>query len=92
MDFKYDMDLSKYSDKQIEAIEKQDYCENVKASMTEYKNAFENCSQKVEDKHLLVLSNLNVDKIAESEKDKMGSPEKTKDALEKQGFKCTIEK
>ena len=91
MDFRYDMDLSKYSDKQIEAIEKKDFCEEVKGSINEYKNAFENCNQKVEDKHLLVISDLNVDKIAEDEKDKMGSPEKTKKELEKQGYECTIE-
>lgn len=92
MDFKYDMDLSKYSDTQIEAVGKKDFCDVVKGSMTAYKDAFKNCDQKIEDKHLLVVSDLDVDKIASSEKDKMGSPEATKTALEKQGYNCTIEK
>jgi hypothetical protein len=92
MNFKYDMDLSKYSDMQIEAIEKKDFCEVVKGSMSGYKDAFNNCNQKVEDKHLLVISDLDVDKVAKEEPDKMGSPKETKNALEKQGYECTIEK
>ncbi|MBE6160858.1 MAG: hypothetical protein E7158_01375 [Firmicutes bacterium] len=91
MDFKYDMDLSDYTDKQIETVEKQDFCELVKSSMDEFSDAFKNCEKKVEDKHLFVTSDLEVDKIAKDEKDKMGSPEDTKKELEKQGYKCTEE-
>lgn len=91
MDFKYDMDLSKYSDAQIEAVGKRDFCDVVKGSMSAYKDAFNSCDQKIEDKHLVVSSGLDVDKISSSERDKMGSPEATKKALEEQGYKCTIE-
>lgn len=91
MDFKYDMDLSSYSDKQIEAIEEQDFCDIVKSSMSGYEDAFTKCDKKVENKHLLVNSELDVDKVAKDEKDKMGSPKDTKKELEKQGYKCTEE-
>ena len=33
MDFSYDMDLSNYSDLQISAIEKQDFCSSVKSTI-----------------------------------------------------------
>lgn len=92
MDFDYDMDLSKYSDVQIEAIGKQDFCSNVKSSMSQYKNAFTDCKQEITDKHLKVYSVLDVDKIAKNLLDKMSSAEAAKKELEKQGYKCTITK
>ena len=91
MDFQYDMDLSSYADNQIEAVGKRNFCELVKSSMPGYKDAFKDCDQKIENKHLVVVSEFDVDKVASDEKDKMGSPEETKNALEKQGYKCTIE-
>lgn len=90
MDFGYDMDLSKYSDAQISSVEKQDFCNIVKKSMSEYKDAFTDCQQKVVSKHLKVDSVLDVNKIAKNMLDKMGTPEATKKELEKQGYKCTI--
>ena len=91
MDFKYDMNLSSYSDAQISAVEKQDFCSIVKKTMSGYENAFTDCNQKVEDKHLLVNSELDVDKVATNVLDKMGSPEKTKEELEKSGYTCEIQ-
>ena len=90
MDFDYDMDLSKYSDTQIEAVGKQDFCTSVKNSMGSYKNAFTDCDQDITNKHLKVSSKLDVDKIAKTVLDKMTSPESAKKELETQGFKCTI--
>ena len=90
MDFNYDMDLSKYSDTQISAIEKQDFCNIVKRSMSQYKDAFTSCNQKVASKHLKVDATLDVNKVAKSVSDKLTTPEKTKEELEKQGYKCTI--
>ena len=90
MDFDYNMDLSSYNDTQIDAISKQDFCEVVKSYMTEYKEAFTSCNQKIESKELKVSSVLDVDKIAENEKEKMGTPEATKEELEQQGYSCTI--
>ena len=90
MDFGYDMDLSKYSDAQIKAIEKQDFCSSVKRSMSEYKDAFNNCEQSVKEKHLQVSAKFDVDKIAKNVLDKMTSPENAKKELEKENYKCTI--
>lgn len=90
MDFDYDMDLSKYSDTQIDAIGKQDFCTSVKNSMGSYKDAFTDCKQDITDKHLKVSSVLDVDKIAKNVLDKMTSPENAKKELETEGFTCTI--
>ncbi len=90
MDFNYDMDLSKYSDTQISAIEKRDFCTYVKNAMYAYKDAFTDCDQKIENKHLIVDSELSVDKLAKNLTDKMTTPQKAKTELEKQGYKCSI--
>ena len=90
MDFNYDMDLSKYSDSQIEAVGKQDFCTIVKNAMSTYKDAFTDCKQDIADKHLKVNSVLDVDKIAKNMLDKMSSPDATKKELESEGYKCTV--
>ena len=91
MDIKYEMDLSKYTDKQVEAVGKQDFCTKVKSVMGQYKDGFEDCKQSIENKKLTVSSNINVDKIASSTRDKIGSPDATKKEIEQSGFKCTKE-
>ena len=91
MSFDYDMDLSKYNDKQIEALGEQDFCTSVKNSMTEYKDAFTDCKQKVENKNLNVSSVLDVDKIAKNVLDKMTSPEDAKKDIENKGYTCEIQ-
>lgn len=90
MDFNYDMDLSKYSSTQIKVIEKKDFCKTVKNSMIGFKEAFTDCNQKVEDKHLKVISQLDIDKIAKNYLEKMASPKSAQKQLEASGYKCTI--
>ena len=90
MDFAYDMDLSSYSDAQIKAIGEQELCPSVKQAFTGYQDAFEDCKQKIDNKHLKVTANLNVNKLSSDVKDSMVSPEKAKEGLEKTGFTCTI--
>ena len=91
MDFNYNMDLSSYTDTQIEAVKKQDFCSIVKSSMSEYSDAFTNCKQDINsEKKLVVESVLDVDKIAKTELDKMGTPKATKKALEEEGYSCTM--
>lgn len=89
MNFAYDMDLSSYSDLQIESIGKQDFCEIVKPSLGTYKDGFENCQQSITNKKLNVNAHLNVDKMSDSVLDRMGTPKATKEELEKQGYTCT---
>lgn len=91
IDFGYDMDLSKYTDSQITAIGKQDFCTRVKSSMSQYKDAFLNCDQSIENKHLVVKSALDVDKISNSLLGKKASPKSAKTELEKVGYSCTIQ-
>ena len=89
MSLKYVMDLSNYTDTQIEAVGKQDFCNVLKDSMSQYKEGFENCNQKIEDKNMIVYTDINPDKVTNSVLDKMGSVEDTKKALEDIGYKCT---
>ena len=91
MDFSYNMDLSSYTDAQIDAVKKEDFCSAVKSSMSEYSNAFTDCKQDINSKKQLVVNSvLDVDKIAKTELEKMASPDDTKKALEDQGYSCTI--
>ena len=90
MDFSYDMDLSKYTDTQISAIEKQDFCSIVKSSLNDYKDAFTNCQQKIVEKHLKVDSGLDINKITKNLLQKISTPEAAKKEIEGQGYTCTI--
>lgn len=92
MDFAYDMDLSNYSDAQVEAIGKQDFCSRVKSSMSTFKDAFADCKQEISSKHLNVKAELDVDKVAKSYLNKITKPESAKAELEKVGYTCTIQK
>ena len=92
MDFAYDMDLSNYSDAQVEAIGKQDFCSRVKSSMSTFKDAFTDCKQEISSKHLNVKAELDVDKVAKSYLNKITKPESAKAELEKVGYTCTIQK
>ena len=86
------MDLSKYSDAQIEAIGKQDFCSRVKSSMSTFKDAFSNCNQEISSKHLNVKAELDVNKVAKDYVSKIAKPESAKAELEKVGYTCTIQR
>ena len=86
VDFGYDMDVSKYSDSMIKLLEKQDFCNKVKTSMSQYKSAFANCKQSTKNKHIIIKSAFNVKKLT---KNQFASVDKTKKELEKEGYKCT---
>ena len=88
MGLTYSMDLSNYSDTQITAIGKQDFCKSVSNAMKIYGFTLVDCSQKVENKQLLVSSGIDLTKIDDSLK--KGSVDATKKQLESQGFTCTI--
>ena len=92
IDFSYDMDLSSYNDQQVEAVSNTDLCTVVKDAMPTYKDAFTDCKQRVENKHILIESELDIDKIAKNELEKISKPEAAKKDLEEQDYKCTIER
>lgn len=86
MGMKYDMDVSNYSDSTIDSIAKQNYCSTVQKSMSAF--TLTDCKQKVEDKHVIVTSGIDLNKMDKSQL--VGSPEETKKALETQGYTCTL--
>lgn len=88
IDFKYSMDLSEFDDSEIDMLASQDFCAAVKESMEDYEVAFTNCKQEVANKTLNVKSDLDVDKIANTELGEMGSPSEAKTELEAQGYTC----
>lgn len=90
MDLKYTMDLSEYSDVQINAIKEQDFCTIVKNAMAGFKEAFTNCKQSLNNKELLITSKLDVTKVSDGTVKQEGSIEEAKEGLESQGYKCVI--
>lgn len=86
MSMKYSMDLSKYSDTLVNTIGKQDYCSTVQKAMSQY--TLVDCKQSIENKIMVVTSGIDISKMSSS--DLTGSPSKTKEALEKQGYTCTL--
>ena len=90
MDINYNMDLSKYSDAQITAVGKQDFCKSVKNAFGDYKEAFNNCKQNIADKKLEVSADLEIDKVSDSILDKLESPESAKEELEDEGYTCEL--
>ena len=86
----YDMDLAKYNDTQIKAIEKQDFCKIVKEAMSDYEKGFNNCTQNVENKKLNVKANIDINKISKSLLDSMQKPDDAKTEIEDQGYKCNL--
>ena len=91
MDFSYDVDMTSRNQSSIDLIAKQDFCSVVKASMKDYANAFASCNQDVENKHLVVKAELDVDKLAGNAINKKTSPNAAKKELEKQNYTCSFE-
>ena len=82
----YDMDYSSYSDTLVESLSKQDFCKSVSTAMSQY--TLVNCAQKVENKHVIITSGIDMSKFSEAEK--TGSPAATKEAMEKQLYTCEL--
>lgn len=87
MSLKYNLDLSSYSDTMLSYYEKQDLCSTLSKSVS---SVFKmtNCNQKLNDKTMVVTSDIDINSFKESELS--GSPEATKTALEKQGYTCEL--
>lgn len=87
---KYEMDLTSYTDAQVELVGKQDMCSTVKASMSSYTNAFTNCKQKIDNKILVITADFDLDKLIAGDIKREAKIEDVKAGLEKQNYKCTI--
>lgn len=91
MYFSYDVDMTSRDQTAIDLISKQDFCTIVKNSMKEYTTSFANCNQNVDNKHLIVNAELDVDKLAGNAINKKTSPKAAKSELEKQQYTCSFE-
>ena len=89
MSLKYGMDLSTYSDAQINLVEKQDLCKSVKSAMSGMSDAFGNCKQAIENKQLSVTATIDISKVKGYDIDEKSTFSDVKKSLEKSGFDCT---
>ena len=85
---KYTMDLSGYTDTQVEAVNKKDMCEVVKNAMSSYASAFTNCKQNLENKNLVITADFDIDKMPNSAIGRKSTKEEAITQLEKQGYTC----
>lgn len=92
IDFSYDMDLTQFNDAQIEAVSKTDLCSTVKNAMSDYKEAITGCEQNIENKHMIVELDMDVNKVAKTPFQKISKPSDAKEELEKGGYTCTLDK
>ena len=90
MSMKMEMDLSAYSDAQMEQVAKQDFCTLVKSYLSTYSEALENCKQDVSRKILTITSDINVNKITDQELQLNKTSKEVKEYFEKQGYTCEI--
>ncbi len=86
---RYDMDLSSYGETEIAQVNSQDMCAMVKAGMSSYSNALTNCKQKIEDKHLVITADYDLDVLKGMSTKKVTIAE-LKSELEKQNYSCII--
>ena len=87
MGLKYTMDLSNYSDAQVDAIKSQNLCSTVQAAMGTYSTAFTNCKQNMENKNLVITADFDLEKVPGMKEDNSTKEEIIK-SLESQGYKC----
>jgi len=92
LNLQYTINLSEYSDNQIDALNSQDLCNELKTEVEDFKESLTDCNQKLEDNKLNILANFDVDKISSDQLSKMQTPEDAKKDLEKSGYSCKIEK
>ena len=83
MDLNESIDLSELSETIASYYEKQDLCKNLSSTMP---YDFSSCDQSTTNDKLEVKAKVDMDSM--SEREKTGSPEKTKESLEGQGYKC----
>ena len=89
MSFKYEMDLSSYTDEQINLVQQNDFCTIVKSSLSQYANGFADCNYGInDDKVLVVDAKLDVNNI--DGMDEKTNSKEIKDGFEKQNYICEI--
>ena len=86
---RYDMDLSSVSESELSQFNNQDLCALVKANMSAHSNAITNCKHKIENKHLILTADYDLD-ILLSEATKKVTIDELKVQLENQRYSCII--
>ena len=86
--FKEEIDLSSYSDSDIDAVMAQDYCPIAKQSIGQLADAFINCKQSKSGKKLILTGEFDIEKIPTTEENITKSMDEAAKELEKQGFSC----
>ncbi len=90
MNLVYELDLSQYNDIQIEAVGKQDFCNTLKTSLTQYGDAFNNCRQEIVNKKLFVRTDIEISKLSDGVQDSMTTLENAKKSMESASYTCTV--
>ena len=91
-DFKvnYSMDLSQYSDAQVDALKGQDFCSVVASAFGEYGMGFSGCKQDISNKKLTVNTNIDLNKLESSVVNGLSNINDAKTGFELSGYTCTI--
>ena len=91
-DFKvnYSMDLSQYSDAQIDALKSQDFCSVVSSAFGEYGMGFSGCKQDISNKKLSVNTNIDLNKLDSDVVSGLSNIDDAKTGFELSGYTCTI--
>lgn len=92
MNLEYLLNLSNYSDAEINTFNNQDLCSGVKAGMEDFKDTFSDCKQNIENKNIKITANFDINKIKDDKLNMIQTPDNAKKELEKSGYKCKIEK
>ena len=88
MEFREVVNLSTYSDNDIDKLRSQDLCSLAKQSVGQMAEAFINCKQKISGKELILTGEFELEKIPNSEVGINKSMDEAKEYFEQKGLKC----
>lgn len=92
MNLEYLLNLSNYSEAEINTFNNQDLCSGVKTGMEDFKDTFSDCKQNIENKNIKITANFDINKIKDDKLNMIQTPDNAKKELENSGYKCKIEK
>lgn len=90
MSLMYSIDLSKYTDEQIEVISTKDYCNTINEALPQYNGAFINCKQDIKNKKLYVSTGVDINKLSGGPLKSVSTIESAQKDLESSGYTCRV--
>ena len=84
----YSMDLSEYTDTQINLLKDQDFCSRIASSFGSYGMAFTGCKQEVKNKELRIYTDVDLKKLDSDALDEVKTVEAARLSLETSGYIC----